>query len=290
MYLASIIIQSLVLGTQISLIAVCMYLVNAASRIIHLAVGTIGVVAAYALYFGVLSGWPLWSGALLALGIAVLLGLLAAGILEPFAVKQEPLFGLLVALAMGIIIEAVIAIFFGTDGKSLQAGVLSVVNVGSVQIDLPGLITIMLGIFIAFLAWTSVHFTEIGRLLRSVAENPSLSVSLGVNGGAVRRIVHITTAVVGAIIVILAGWHTALTPEMSTPIVFAAFIALFMGGINDIRGTIAASYIVAVIPGLIIGFTSGLSDNWRLVFVFLIAAIVLAFRPNGIFAQRVREA
>ncbi|RJP45955.1 branched-chain amino acid ABC transporter permease [Candidatus Parcubacteria bacterium] len=290
MYLASIVLQSLVLGTQILMIAVALYLVSAASRIVHLAIGAIGASAAYALYWSITLGWPLWTGIAFALLVAVVLGLISAELLEPFAVRQEPLLGLLVSFALGIIIESLIAIFFGTDGKSLQTGILPVVQIGGAGIDLPGIITICIGVFAALFSWLVVHFTGVGRLLRSVAENSALTTSLGVDNKLIRHVAYVTAAVVAAIITGLAGWHTALVPHMGFQLVIAAFIALLMGGISDLRGTVIASYATAVIPGLIIGYASGFSENWRLVFVFLIAAVVLALRPHGIFSRKTREA
>jgi branched-subunit amino acid ABC-type transport system permease component len=289
-YLAEILLQNLVLGTQILMVAVAMYLVYAASRVIHIAIGAIGAAAAYALYFGTISGWPLWAGILFAIFIAALLGLFSAKILEDFAARREPLMGLLVSIAMILVFEACIAIFFGTDGKNLQIGVLSVTNIAGAQIDVPGVITIVAGAALSLLLWSVVRFTRIGRLLRSVAENPSLATSLGINNAGVRRWVYIAAALVAALIISLAGWHTALTPSIGFYSAVSAFIALLMGGTSDLRGTVIASYVLAIIPGLIIGFTSQFSENWRLVFVFLIAAIVLAFRPNGIFSKHLREA
>lgn len=163
MYLASLLLQSLVLGTQIAMVALALYLVWAASRISHLAIGAIGAASAYGLYWGINLEWPLWVSILCALGIAVLLGLLCARILEPFALRQEPLLGLLVSFGLGLIIESLIAILFGTDGKSLQQGVLSVVYAGNVFLDIPGVITICFGGGLALLAWILLHFTTSGR-------------------------------------------------------------------------------------------------------------------------------
>ncbi|RJQ28593.1 branched-chain amino acid ABC transporter permease [Candidatus Parcubacteria bacterium] len=272
------------------MVAVALYLVSAASRIVHLATGAIGAAAAYALYWSITLGWPIWAAIIFALCVATALGLLSAQLLEPFAVRQEPLLGLLVSFALGIVIESLLAIFFGTDGKSLGKGILPVVRFGDVGIDLPGIITICTGFLAAVFAWLAVHLTGAGRLLRSVAENSALSTSLGVNNKLIRRVAYITAALVAATVIGLAGWHAALVPHMGFQLVVAAFIALLMGGASDLRGTVVASYIIAVIPGLIIGYASGFSENWRLVFVFLIAAVVLALRPHGIFSRKMREA
>jgi len=135
-----------------------------------------------------------------------------------------------------------------------------------------------------------VHFTNAGRLLRSVAENPSLTTALGVNNRMVRYITYSLSALVAAIVLSLTGWHTALTPLMGFNLVVAAFIALLMGGVNDLRGTVVASYLIALVPSFFIAYVAGLSENWRLAIIFCVAAIVLALRPQGLFAKKLREA
>lgn len=289
MFFASVVVQNLVLGTQILMVAVSLYLVFSASKIFHLAIGSIGVAAAYVLFLGLSSDWglPLAVGA--ALGTAIVLGLISARLLEVFAVQEANLLGLLVSFALGVIIESIISITFGTSGKSLQEGILTTVSLGGVTIDLPGLITIGLGLALAGIAWLVINFTKIGRLLRGLSENTPLTTSLGINNQVVRYSTYTIAAVVSAVVIIMSGWHTALTPLMGFNLIIAAFIVLLMGGVRDLRGTIISAYIIAIIPGIIIGYVGGISENWRLVFVFGIAAVVLAIRPDGILANKTRE-
>ncbi len=288
MYFLSVVLQNLIYGTQILMVAVAIYFVLSSSRIIHAALGAIGTFATYIIYFGIISGWPFWLAVTSALFLALILGLISAELLEPFAARREPLLGLIVSLAFVIVIESVIAIFFGTDGKSLQVGILPVLNLGGISIDLPGLITIFLGIFLAIISWLAVSFTKTGRLLRGVSENFSLAASLGINNKNIRRLAHCLAALMAAVVMTLVGWHSALTPLMGFNIVVVAFIALMIGG--DLRGAVISSYVLAIIPGLVIGFSNGISEDARLIIVFLLAVVFLAVRPNGIFGKKLREA
>lgn len=288
MYLSSVILQNLVLGTQILMVALALYFVFSASRTVHVALGAIGTLAAYAVYFGIISGWPFLASAIFALSVVAVLGLISAELLEPFAARKEPLIGLIVSLAFVFVLESIVGIFFGTDGKNLQQGILPVISFGGVDIDLPGAITIFLGAFLAVTSWLAVRLTDTGRLLAGIAENSELATSLGVNNKNIRRLAHFVAAFIAGIVITLVGWHTSLTPLMGFNFVVVAFIALLIGG-NDLRGTAIASYTIAVIPGIIIGFTDGLSENWRLAIVFLIAVIFLAARPQGIFSKKLRE-
>lgn len=289
MYLASVILQNLILGTQILIVAVSLYFVFSSSRTVHVAVGAIGTFAAYALYFGMVSRWPLTASAGLALLAALVLGLGSAKLLEPFAIRKEPLMGLIVSLALVLVLEALISMLFGTDGKNLAHGVLPVIDIGGIYVDLPGAITIILGVFLAIVSWIVINFTDTGRLFRGVAESPELSTSLGINNRIIHFVAHCAAALVAGVVVILVGWHTALTPLMGFNFVISAYMAMLIGG-YDLRGIAVASYAIGVIPGIAISFSDNLSEDWRLVIVFLVAAVVLIFRPGGIFAKKLREA
>jgi branched-subunit amino acid ABC-type transport system permease component len=75
---------------------------------------------------------------------------------------------------------------------------------------------------------------------------------------------------------------------MGFNLVAMAFMALLVGGASDLRGVIVASFLVSVIPELIVGLAGGISASWRLPIVFLIAVISLLIRPEGLFSKRKR--
>ncbi len=290
MYFVSVTLQALVYGTQVLLIAVGLYLVYTSSRIFHLGIGAIGAASAYAVYFGLSSGWNPALAFIFGAIVAVLLGVLSAYLLEPFAEKREPLFGLIVSFALGMMIESVLGMIFGSGGKNFQTGVLPTIDVWGAGLDRPGAITIVLGIALTIVSGLAVHFTDIGRLLRGVAENSPLSLSLGVDNRKVRMIACILAALVSAAIVSLAGWHTALVPAIGFHLLVSAFIALLAGGVGDLRGTVIASYVLALVPTYMIAYSDRFSENWWTVFVFLIAAVLLSFKPQGLFGRKIREA
>ncbi len=290
MLFLSITLQSLVWGTQVLLIATGLYLVATASRIFHLSIGAIGVASAYGVYWGLSSGLPVLAALVLGIMVALGLSLLSLRLLEPFTERQEPLMGLLVSFALGIALESVIAIIFGSAGRMLDPGILPVLRIGRFYADLPAAVTVVIGVLIAAFIWAAVHLTSVGRLFRGIAENPALTTSLGVSRRSIRRAAFCSAGLVAGTIVTLAGWHTALTPGAGFHLVVAAFMALLIGGVSDLRGTIIASYLLALIPGFVIAFTNGLSENWRMVLVFLLAAILLAFRPRGLFTRTLRQA
>jgi len=80
-------------------------------------------------------------------------------------------------------------------------------------------------------------------------------------------------------------------PGAGFNIVVLAFIALLVGGVHSLKGTIVAAYLVVLIPELVVGLSSGsysVSLSWKMVIVFIVAAILLTWKPNGLLERRER--
>ncbi|MCX6793046.1 MAG: branched-chain amino acid ABC transporter permease [Candidatus Falkowbacteria bacterium] len=291
MFFWQIILNSLVLGTQVLLLAVPLYLVYSVSKIYHLALGAVGIAAAYGLYFALSNNLPLIIAIAISVLVSLVLSIASYLLLEASARKKEAMFGLLLSLAFGITLESLIAIIFKTDAKSIIGGVLPTIALGDLYITVPGIITIVVGFFLAVFFILLVKKTPWGRDLRSVAENNSLSSSITINSSLVRLSVFVIAGLLAGFVAIMTVMNTALTPQAGFPLVILAFVAMFIGGVFDIRGLVISSYLVTLVPELIISLSPdnlSLSSNWKMAIVFMLAIIILAWRPNGLFTNKVR--
>ncbi len=287
--MVQILIYSFVMGTQVLLLALALFLVYSVSKVQNFALGAIGAGIAYALYFSISAHLQIVWTILLTIGVSVVLGIINFLLNERLTRKQEHLFALLTSFSFAIVLESLISIVFGTDGKNIIPGILPVYEFGVFQIPIPGLITICFGVMIAVLLFFFVHFTPWGRMLRAIAENSFSAESSGVDSKKVRFLVYIVGSFIAGAIGILAGLNTALTPTMGFQLIIMAFIAFLVGGVSDIRGTVIASYLVVLIPETIIGSLEGVSLNWKMVLVFAVASILLGLRPNGLFVRESRK-
>lgn len=271
------------------LLALALHLLYQVTRVYNLALGAIGAAVSYVLYLSLVeNGLAAGISILLALAAALLIGLILFFIIEPFTKRNDYLSGLLATFSIAVLLEAVLAIAFGTGGKNFTQGILPVYELGGYQIPISGLVTLALGALLAVGGWFFSRSTPGGRVLRAIAEHPFSASSLGINDRKTRLISYLFAAVVAGCVIALFGWNAALTPGMGFSLVVMAFVAFLVGGVADIRGTIVASYLVAAIPEIIVGLTPGLSLNWKLALVFIIAAVFLAVRPQGLFASATR--
>lgn len=293
MFFWQLLLNSLVIGTQVVLLAVPLYLVYSVSRIYHLGLGAIAASLAYSIYFGIVRGWPLGYSIILAIAVAVIISYLSYYLLEPFAKKNNSFYGLLTSFALGLALEALLSIIFGTDGKFLLNKVLPIYSWGDLYLTQAGFLTIIVGAVLAVVTVILIQMTPWGRILRSSAENINIATSLKINVSKLRLIVIFIASLIAGFIGTMTSLNTVLTPQVGFNMVIMAFAALLVGGVNNLKGTIIAGYILVLVPELLIGLSKSsydLSANWKMVLVFLITTILLIWRPNGLLTKAQRQA
>jgi branched-chain amino acid transport system permease protein len=287
--MGQILIYGFITGTQVLLIALALYLVHLVSRVINIALGAIAATGAYALYAGVaIFHWPLSLSIIFAVIVLLILAGINYWLNEGFTKKQEYLLALLTSFAFSLVLESAIAIIFGTDGKSFSAGITAVVQFGAYQIPFSGLGILIAGIIILLITFFAYSFTPVGRILRAISQNTFAAISLGINQPRVRLLAYMGAALIAGTVGSLVGFNTALVPNLGFNLVVMAFCALLVGGADDLRGTVIAAYVLGFVPHIIIGLAPGVSDNWRMALVFIIAAGFLMLRPHGMFTKEKR--
>lgn len=290
MHFLQILLTSFVFGTQVMLLAVALHTTYAVSRIFQLAFGAVGTALAYAVWAGGQAGFGWFSNFILFL---ILAGGLAAAhfyLLEKVTVHHHTLIGTLLSFAFGMGLEALLAIIFGADGKQLTAETFAPWHFGELTLPFSGVLTLAFGGVLATGFVFILEYTQAGRQLRAVAENTALATGQGVQARRVRLIIFGVVTLLAGATGWLRAWDTLLTPNLGFNLITVAFIALVVGGPRArLSGTVAAAYLLTVVPDLTVSLTSGdLSTSWKPVLVFGLAAVLLLLRPNGIFTRTQR--
>jgi branched-chain amino acid transport system permease protein len=127
--------------------------------------------------------------------------------------------------------------------------------------------------------------TRYGKIVRALADKPSMVAALGIN----TRLVYASLFALGAMLAGSAGALAApvrsMTAGMGFGILIESFIVTVIGGMGSIAGALIAALMIGFVRSFgSIGFplfTEGL--------IFLIMIAVLVLRPQGLFGRQVRE-
>lgn len=135
------------------------------------------------------------------------------------------------------------------------------------------------GLAVGLGLWLLLDRTWWGRTVRATAADREMAGALGHN-------TQRTFAVVFALAAAIAGLGGALsiplrvvTPGVGTTIIIQAFVITVIGGLGNLRG----AFVGALIVGLANAYGILLFPAIELFLIYLIMALVLLFRPRGLF-------
>ncbi|MDB4214933.1 MAG: branched-chain amino acid ABC transporter permease [Burkholderiaceae bacterium] len=163
------------------------------------------------------------------------------------------------------------------------------------------LVIIGAGLLAALGLYVLVTHTRLGMLIRAGASNRQMVSALGVN---IERLFAIVFSL-GAVLAGLAGMLVAPITEasigMGNGIIITAFVVIIVGGIGSMKGAFIAAMLIGLIDTLGRAFLDGVfklfmssdaAENSApavsAMLIYIIMALVLAFRPKGLFPPKVR--
>ena len=135
----------------------------------------------------------------------------------------------------------------------------------------------------------SFQKTAVGRALRAVADDHQAAQSIGIPLASIWVIVWTVAGLVGLVAGIM--WGSNLGVQFSISLVaLKALPVLMIGGFTSVPGAIVGGLIVGV--GEKVGEVfwgpafGGAIEDW---FAYLLALVLLLFRPQGLFGERIIE-
>lgn len=224
-----------------------------------------------------------WSLALVPIIVGVI-GMLIERVMLKQLYKLDHLYGLLLTFGLALIIQGLFRHEFGSSGLPYQIPeVLSGgQNLGFMFLPNYRAWVIAASIVVCFATWFVIERTKLGSYLRAATENPALVQAFGIN---VPRMITLTYGF-GVGLAGFAGVMAApiyqVNPLMGADLIIVVFAVVVIGGMGSIMGSIVTGFTLGVIEGLTKVFYPEASNT----VIFIIMAIVLLFRPAGLFGTQ----
>jgi len=294
-------LNGLQLGLMLFLLAAGLTLVFGIMDMINLAHGSLYMLGAFlAAWFVQLTG-SFIAGVLLAIPATAALGMLLELTLLRKLYARDHLSQVLATFALILILNEAVRLVWGSDASLPLPMALS----GPVEL-LPGLfypayrlLIIGVGLAVAVFLYLLILKTRIGMLVRAGASNREMALAMGVNIPGLFTIVFGIGAALCAVAGALLAPLFAVQVGMGENILILAFVVVVIGGIGSIRGALVGSLVVGIVDTigrafLPIAFGAFLPPQFASaagpaiasVAIYLLMAIVLFFRPQGLFPAR----
>lgn len=283
--------NGLVEGSAFALLALGFALIFGASRIFHVAHGSVYAVAGYLLYAFV-SIWRLnfFLGLLLTLALASLLGMLIELLIyRPLGRRgASHMLVLMASIGTLIFLDNLVEMIFGGDNKAVSVGAGLQEGIALGPIVFTHLQLIGLGAAAGCLLLLNYlrARTSAGKALRAVTLDPGMARIVGIDVGRVRLLAFGLGSALAAVSAVMAAVDVGLEPGRGLSVVLVAAIAVLVGGVDTFTG--------AALGGLLLGLAMNLGlwrigAEWREALAFGIMLVFILVRPTGLAGRRLER-
>ncbi len=275
------------IGAVYALVALGFVLIFRATNVVNFAQGEFSMVAAFLMVvFAVDLQWPYWLSFLLAIGGMALLGaIFNLGVYYPLR-NRTYLPVIISTIGASILLANGVLALYGPTPQVLPPVFESGVQLGPVYLDSQYLLIMAVTIvLVAFNFWFFEH-TLLGKKLQATSQDKEMAALLGIPVATMIMITFIYSAVLGGIAGILVAPILFVSIQMGATIALKAFAATIIGGFGDVAGAIIGGLALGVIETFGAAY---ISVPYKDAFAFLVLILFLAFRPQGLFGERVAE-
>ncbi len=289
----TILIDALSYAAWLFIVALGLTLVFGVLKILNIAHGSFYALGAYAA-----ASFVTWAAAMkLAPAFAIVAMLLAAvavaalvaplterGLLRFFYGRDEVLL-VLVTYAMFLVLEDVTKLVWGANPYYVSEpyAMFGNVEIGTQIYVGYDFVLMALALLVGVAVWWGLNRTRQGKIVLAVIHNEEVAASMGIN---VSR-VYMLAFSIGIFLAAIGGAFTApmisVQPGVSVGVIIVSFAVVIIGGLGSIEGAAAGALIVGLARSLAVH----LAPVAELFSVYLVMAVVLMFRPEGLF-QRIQ--
>jgi branched-chain amino acid transport system permease protein len=160
---------------------------------------------------------------------------------------------------------------------------------------------IVAGLAVAVGLYALIERTRLGMLIRAGATNRQMVAALGVNIGWLNRSVFALGAALAGLAGALVGPIMSIEPGMGEPVLILTLVVIVIGGIGSIRGAFFGALVVGLVDTLGRIFipvwlresfdpsiATAVGPALASMLVYLMMAVILAFKPEGLFPVKAR--
>ena len=252
--------------------------------VVNLAHGSFYMLGAYMAY----ALTAAWGNLALAILAGTLISIAAGWLLEKLLFKhfyhRSHLDQVLLTFGLIYIFEELRSMLWGDDVHSV--GVPAVLD-WSIQLtdtlSYPAYRLFMLAMCsaLALGLWLLISKTKLGMKIRAGAFNSDMAQALGINIVRLHSLVFAMGVALAALSGMLIAPLSSVYPHMGAQVLIMCFVVVVIGGIGSVRGALTAALLV----GLVDTFGKVLLPQFASMLVYVLMALVLLYKPEGLFKQ-----
>lgn len=278
-----IVVNGIISGSIIALPAIAFTLMFSILKFPNFAIGTYVTVGAFfIIFFQSVIGMPIWVATILGMG-ATALAVWATdlAVFKPMR-QRSSITILIVSIAVAYILENIIRMIAGNDVRGFDVPLTRPIKVLGIRITIEQIWLVALSVVAMLVVFAILKYTKLGKAMRATSDNFTLAEVRGINTS---RIIMATWLIGGALTGLaglFAGLDLVIDPLVGWNLTIPILAAAILGGIGSPVGAMVG----AVAVGLGEEFTAHFfNPAYKVGVGFVIIAILLLIRPQGLFGQ-----
>ncbi|WP_375258908.1 branched-chain amino acid ABC transporter permease [Citreimonas sp.] len=297
-FLMQVLWEGLVSGVLYALIALGFVLIFRSSRIFNFAQGIMVVFAALTLVGLHAMGVPAWIAVVATLAVMFVLAVSIERVVLRPLVGQPDIILFMATIGITLFLIGLGETIFGGENKVMITEELGIPTGDTVLEPFGGLLILQhLDITVVLVAATLVgallaflNYTRMGRAIRALGDDHQAALSVGISLQTIWVLVWFIAGIIALVTGIAWGARAGVSFALEV-IAYKALPVLMLGGLESITGAIVGGLMIGVLEKIFEIYWGQplLGGNTEAWFAFVLALIVLLFRPQGLFGERIIE-
>ncbi|WP_432257423.1 branched-chain amino acid ABC transporter permease [Cupriavidus sp. TMH.W2] len=274
--------NGLIIGAFYVLMALGLSLILNLSNVINFAHGGFLVIGGYIAY-SITPYVGFWGALLIAPPLTAVIGLALERTLIRRVYGRDPLYSLLLTFGLAFIFEDGTRFIWGAQGKPVTIPAALAQPLSDAFFFITGYRLFMVGTVAVTVAllFLLLRYTRLGIRIRAGTLDLETVAALGINVGGLRSLNFAVGIFLAGLSGVLAAGQLGLEPTMGTGLLMPSFIAIIVGGVGSLPGTLLGGLLIGVASGITAVVLPAASEA----VIYALMAVVLLLRPRGLLGE-----
>ena len=274
--------NGLIIGAFYVLMALGLSLILNLSGIINFAHGGFLAIGGYFAYM-LTPTIGFWGALIVSPLLTALLGLVIERLLIRRLYGRDPLYSLLLTFGLAFIFQDMTRYIWGAQGLPVSVPAFMGQPLSNQFFFITGYRLFMVSVVAIAVAslFVFLRYSKVGMRIRAATLDLETVAGLGVNVRALRTFNFGLGIFLAGLSGVLAGGQLGLEPTMGDNLLMPSFIAIIVGGVGSLTGTLLGGLLIGVASALTSIAVPAASEA----VMYVMMAIILLVRPRGLFGE-----
>lgn len=274
--------NGLIVGAFYALMALGLSLILNLSGVINFAHGGFLAIAAYFAYT-LAPHLGFWGGLVVAPLLTAMLGLVVERFLIRRLYGRDPLYSLLLTFGLAYVFEDVTRTIWGAQSLPYPIPASLTTPVSSTLFFLTGYRVFMVIVVAAAVTgmFLALKRTRLGIRIRAGTHDLETVSVLGINVRILRNLNFGLGVYLAGLAGVLAAGMLGLEPTLGSSLIMPSFVAIIVGGLGSLPGTLLGGVLIGVASGVTTVFFPSATEA----VIYVMMGVVLLVRPHGLLGE-----